>query len=88
MSYKQEVGQRLRDFAVRDSGSIAAFAQKLKMRPESLYNYLNGETLPGDRFRKKLETAGCNSVWLLTGQYPDADRQRKEIEDEIRGKKF
>jgi transcriptional regulator with XRE-family HTH domain len=88
MTYKQEVGQRLRDFAVKDSGSIARFAKKLKMRPESLYDYLNGETLPGDRFRDKLEKAGCNAVWLLTGKYPDAERQKKEIAMEVEGKKI
>lgn len=88
MTYKEEVGQRLRDFATRNGGSIAGLAKKLKMRPESLYNYLNGETLPGDRFREKLEAAGCNAVWLLTGKYPDAERQRKEIEEEIEGKKI
>jgi transcriptional regulator with XRE-family HTH domain len=88
MNYKQEVGLRLREFAEKEKGSIAELARQLKMQPESLYDYLNGETIPGDRLQKKLEKVGCNVIWLLTGIYPNEDRQKKEIQKEIEQRKI
>ncbi|MGD0591056.1 MAG: helix-turn-helix transcriptional regulator [Bacteroidota bacterium] len=68
MSIKHEIGQRLREFGERRSGSMAAFARELGIRPQNLNAYLSGKRIPGNKLEEKLRGMKCDMIWLQYGK--------------------
>lgn len=66
MYKKKEIGSRLAEFADK-IGSKAKLAEQLGILPQSLTNYFNGETAPGEKLLLKLESIGCDVAWLMFG---------------------
>lgn len=65
---KIEIGQRLRDFAVKNFETIEAFAQAIDIPASSLRSiYFKGKSSPGAAILIKLLKLNCDINWLLTG---------------------
>jgi transcriptional regulator with XRE-family HTH domain len=60
------MGQRLKNFGHREFETMPNFAKALEIRSSTLYNYINGQVLPGTRFLAKLIKLGCNIEWLVS----------------------
>jgi transcriptional regulator with XRE-family HTH domain len=60
-------GERLRAFAEVAYGSVAHLHRAMNVGETTLYKYLSNERGPGAKLLKRLEGAGCNTSWLLTG---------------------
>ncbi|MBI2427498.1 MAG: hypothetical protein HYV29_01625 [Ignavibacteriales bacterium] len=63
-------------------------ADALRMPETNLSAILNRKRPFGPKYRKRLEEIGGSWIYILTGRYPDAERQRKEIEAEIEERKI
>lgn len=61
-------GQRLKQFAVQQFGSVSALCKVLDMTPQGLSSYINGRSKPGAAIQEKLRNAGCDIEWLMTGE--------------------
>lgn len=61
-----KIGEKLRVFANKKLGSVAKLAESLGMKPPSLYNYLDGVSIPGGEMLAKLKNLGCDINWLLS----------------------
>ena len=72
------IGEKLRVFAKKKLGSVAKLAESLGMKPPSLYNYLNGVSIPGGEMLTKLKNLGCDINWLLS-----EDEKEMPSEDSI-----
>jgi len=64
----QDIGNRLKKYAIDTCYSVAGLERKLKFRPGSLSTYIYGLNKPGGKLLKKLEDVGCNIEWLMTGK--------------------
>ena len=64
---KKKIGNRLGGFAKSRSWSKAELAWMLNISPQSLTDYFNGRTKPGDSLLSRLENLGCDIKWLLFG---------------------
>lgn len=83
------MADRLRQFGQEKYGTMAEFARALDMDPKDLNSYLSGRIGIGNKMRSRLEDkTGCSIVWLMTGRYPDLNRQRSEIEIEMQNRQF
>jgi transcriptional regulator with XRE-family HTH domain len=72
---RNEVGERLREFAKARFKGLAGLARALEMSPQQLSNYVAGRVAPGLKLQMRLEALGCDSIWLITG------RDREAIEE-------
>ncbi len=64
---KTTTGERLKMFAIKEFGSIAALEREMGKKRNSLNAYVRNTINPGDKFLNELEKLGCNTTWLLTG---------------------
>lgn len=89
MYKKQEIGKRLAEFADK-IGSKAKLAEQLGILPQSLTNYFNGETAPGEKLLIKLESIGCDVAWLMFGvsQNQQVEKPYLSSSDELLTKVF
>ena len=87
MTISKEIGNRLREIAEQNGGP-SAFARLLEMTPQQLNNYLSGRRIPGNKMQARLRKLEIDTTWLIIGIHPDPERQRKEIEKEIEGRKI
>lgn len=87
------IGDRLKEFADKNFGSVNGLERALGMNRNSLSQYVYNRNTPGSNLLIKLRELGCDINWLLTGEgeiskarAPDensADRIR-ELEEENR----
>ena len=68
MVQKDQIGERIRCFALSKHLSIKDFADFIGMDPGNVQKYLKSKRKPGTPFLQKLQTDGCNLTWLLTGE--------------------
>lgn len=60
------MGARLKLWAIQRYGSIRALAVAMGMEhPEAIYQYVGGQSLPGNRQQERLRALGCDLNWLL-----------------------
>lgn len=79
---KVEIGQRLRDFAVKNFKTIEAFAQAMEIPASSLRSiYFKGKSAPGAAILIKLLELNCDINWLLTGATQNKTIERLETEN-------
>lgn len=93
MAINKEIAERLRKFGLDNGWTMAEYARKLDISPQQLNSYLAGNRLPGNKMKSKLESLGCNIIWLITGKYPNElqavfDQKDKEEENIIRNLKL
>lgn len=63
----EAIGNRLKQFASAQYGSVRQLAIAIGERPDNLQKYASGRHLCGARLLMKLVGAGCNVHWLLVG---------------------
>jgi transcriptional regulator with XRE-family HTH domain len=68
MVQSDQIGERIRLFALSKHLSIKDFADFIGMDPGNVQKYLKSKRKPGTPFLKKLQDDGCNITWLLTGE--------------------
>lgn len=68
MNEKIEIGIRLKKFANKFFGSIAALERKLGKPNAFFQNYINGRSYLGGEILRQLSDLGCDVNWLLTGK--------------------
>ncbi len=79
---KAEIGQRLRDFAVKNFKTIEAFAQAMDIPASSLRSiYFKGKSAPGAAILIKLLELNCDINWLLTGATKNKAIEKLETEN-------
>ena len=61
-------GEKLREWGIKNYGSVNAFADALKMSRTSLSRYLNDKTEPGASILKQIRQLGCDMNWLLSDE--------------------
>lgn len=78
------IAENLKIFGVNKFKNSTEYAKALDMKSQSLYKYINGESVPGGLILKKLAQLGCDINWLLTGESynsPEAEEMdRKDRE--------
>ena len=67
---REEVGDRLREFATRFGGPTA-LAREIDISPQAITEYLSGRRVPGNKMQARLRELGCDTAWLITGQTTD-----------------
>jgi hypothetical protein len=64
----EDIGARMRRFALSKYGSLRQFAADLEMSASSLNtSYLSGRSMPGGKVLRRLILMGCDINWLLSG---------------------
>jgi transcriptional regulator with XRE-family HTH domain len=58
----------MRELAKAHSGSLAQFAKKLGMTRQSLAQYVNGKSLPGNALQRKMRDLDIDVELLMTGR--------------------
>jgi len=76
MSEKDAIAARLRGWGLEKFGSLKAFAEALGMSQESLSQYVNGKSLPGNKVQGRLRLLNCDIVWLMTGETQEEIRKK------------
>jgi len=76
------IGEKIRLFALNKGYSLAELARLLEMKPQSLQSYLSGRSLPGAEILKKLQDLGCDINWLLS----DDDKPPPETNELLKAK--
>jgi hypothetical protein len=61
------VSKRLREWGIREFGSLVNLARAIGISQQSLYDYTSGRTLPGNKMQSRLRGLGCEIEWLMTG---------------------
>lgn len=61
------IGHRIREFCTFKYGSVNDFAAAMCMDAGNVQAYLRNARTPGAKVLKRLESLGCNTSWLLTG---------------------
>ena len=75
--YAQEVAGRLR-ILVDQVGGPSAFAARLGIRDTLLQDYLRAKSLPGNKMRQRLMSAGFDDFWVMYGSKEETDKKHKE----------
>lgn len=78
-STNQEIGQRIREFALSRYDTLAAFARALGINQVHLSAYMTGRYRPGGKLQARLREAGMNIDWLMTGEIPTIPQQLRGI---------
>lgn len=88
------IGDRLKEFAEKNFGSVNGLERALGMNRNSLSQYIYNRNIPGSNLLIKLREIGCDINWLLTGQGSEESKARppdnyaenriKELEEENR----
>jgi len=60
------IGDKLRDWGIKNFGSLNAFAKALDMSQAALSLYINNKRKPGTPILRKLQNLGCDINWLLS----------------------
>lgn len=61
-----ETGARLKEWAISRWGSVHALATAMGLsHPSTLYQYVQGQSRPGNRMQERLRALGCDIEWLL-----------------------
>jgi len=85
---KAEIANRLREFGMMKFGNMKKLADALEMSQASLHSgYLSGRSIPGAEILVKLNSIGCDILWLLTGKENNESNLKAKIiklETEIR----
>jgi hypothetical protein len=71
MNKKLEIGAKLKEFAKKKFGSIAALERELNKPAAYFQNYINGRSYLGGDILCQLSELGCDINWLLTGEKGD-----------------
>jgi hypothetical protein len=81
---KEEIGARMREFAVANYPKLKDFAAAIDMSLSTLIStYFNGRSLPGAPLIAKLILLGCDIKWLLFGERSDKDYYNKQLEEQV-----
>lgn len=64
----ESIGNRLRQYALSEHGSLKAFSDAIGMHPGNVQKYINDKREPGAKLLKTLLDDGLNVQWLLTGE--------------------
>ena len=75
----ETTGDRLRQFAIQNFGSVTALCEALKMTPQGLYAYISNRSKPGSSLQEKLRAVGCDIEWLMTGVKKDTAETTQRI---------
>lgn len=62
------IGDRLKQFAKVNFGSVSELAKHMDVLPQSLTAYIANRTTPGNVTQNKLRALGCDIEWLMTGK--------------------
>lgn len=83
------LGQKIKEFILKNFSSIQEFADFIGIKSEQLYPYFSDKVVPSATFLAKLKDLGCDINWLLSEDDkppPETDellKQRiKELEEE------
>ena len=57
--------EKLRQWIMRNYGTIVKFADELQMKTPNVSRYINGSRKPGYHFIKKIRHLGCDLNWLF-----------------------
>lgn len=82
--YKMKIGEKIRLFAEKYYGSVSILAELLGMKSQSLYVYLNNESIPGGVILKKLQDLGCDINWLLSEDEKPPPETTELLQDRIK----
>lgn len=82
------LGQKIKEFILKNFSSIQEFADLIGMKSEQLYPYFNDKVVPSATFLAKLKYLGCDINWLLTDDDKPPpptiyENRIKELEQEI-----
>lgn len=69
-----DIGQRLKEFALKEFLSVANLEKKLGMTPKALSQYVTGRNKPGPKLLGELKGLKCDIEWLLTGRSTSFDQ--------------
>jgi transcriptional regulator with XRE-family HTH domain len=72
------LGQKIKDFILKNFSSIQEFADLLGMKSEQLYPYFNDKVVPSATFLAKLKELGCDINWLLSDS-PDPPPETNQL---------
>ena len=62
------IGEKIREFAKKNYGTIKNFADVVGMSPENLSQYIHNKRDPGAPFLRKIHKLGCDLNWLLSDE--------------------
>lgn len=68
MNEKTAIGNRIKEFGIKNFGSLTEFSKKMNMTVQGLYPYTNGKSLPGALLLLRMKKLGCSIDWLLSGE--------------------
>lgn len=74
MNENIEIGIRIKEFALSKCGSLTEFCEKMEIKLQAIYPYINGKSLPGAQFLLKMQKMGCSIDWLLSGERSAAEK--------------
>lgn len=78
MDKKLSLGQKIKEFILKNFSSIQEFADFIGMKSEQLYPYFNDKVVPSATFLAKLKELGCDVNWLLSDS-PDPPPETNQL---------
>ena len=84
MSLELEIGERLKEFAKKNFGSVPKLAEKLGMSAHNLRQYTRGDAVLGGLYLHKLAELGCDVNWLLTGKGFEPASNKEEMKEKLK----
>lgn len=63
-----DIGKRIKEFAEEKHGGLSNLAKIINVSLQNLSQYVTGRNSPGKKFLLRLNEAGCDINWLLTGE--------------------
>jgi transcriptional regulator with XRE-family HTH domain len=82
MGINQEIGARIKEYAITNYGSMKAFAKALPMSPAQLSQLVHGRNRPGYKVQEKFRRLGMDVEWAMTGLHrEDVEKRFKALLD-------
>lgn len=79
----EEISKRLRAALAQKFGGLTDAAKALNMLPQSLNPYWTGRSKPGNKLLDRLDKAGIDINWILTGTHKEIEESLTSLSDTV-----